>query len=133
MSINNRYPAEYDLDPLTRIGNEPSPSKEEVLAQLDRITRETEGRKYDQDKPDYSLMPSHAEEEIVRVLTFGAKKYDRENWRKVPDAKNRYYAAARRHIEAWRRGEELDKETGVTHLAHAACCLLFLMELDIEN
>jgi len=91
-----------------------------------------EGKKFDQDKPDYSLMPSHAEESVVKVLTFGAKKYDRENWKKVPDAKNRYYAAARRHMEDWRQGVKKDNETGESHLSHAICCLLFLSELDQE-
>ena len=114
MSIMNKYQAEYQK------------TEDKILVP------EEEGRKFDQNKADYSLMPSHAEEQIVDVLTYGAKKYDRENWRKVPDAKNRYYAAARRHIEQWRRGETQDEETGKSHLAHAACCLLFLMELDKE-
>lgn len=90
------------------------------------------GIKFDDDKPDYSLMPSASEEDVVKVLTFGSKKYDRENWRKLPDARNRYYAAARRHMEQWRQGDLVDSETGISHLAHAICCLHFLAELDKE-
>jgi hypothetical protein len=91
------------------------------------------GKKYDKGKPDYSLIPHKAELEVVKALTFGAKKYDRENWRNVPDYYNRYYAAARRHLSAVRMGEDLDPETGLHHLSHAICCLYFLLELEIEK
>jgi ribosomal protein L32 len=46
----------------------------------------------------------------------------------VPDAKRRYFDAAQRHIWAWKAGEETDSETGASHLAHAICCLMFIME-----
>ncbi len=35
-----------------------------------------------------------------------------------------------RHIFAWWGGEDKDPETGFSHLAHAGCCLLFLMEFQ---
>lgn len=88
-----------------------------------------EGKKYDQGKPQWNLLPWLAVEEVVKVLTFGAKKYAPDNWRRVADARNRYSAAALRHISAFMRGEEQDPETGLHHLAHATCCLLFLLEL----
>jgi hypothetical protein len=86
-----------------------------------------EGRKDDQGKPDWSLLDLSVVESVVKVLTHGAKKYDRENWRKVPDARNRYFAACLRHLKAWQSGEILDSESGENHLAHATCCLIFLM------
>lgn len=64
---------------------------------------------------------------MVTVLTLGAQKYDDDNWKKVPNAKARYYDACYRHVEAWRVGENLDPETGCHHLAHAICCLMFLL------
>jgi len=86
------------------------------------------GRKDDQAKPRYDLMPLQAERHVVDVLTYGAKKYAPENWRHVPDARARYHAAARRHLAAWAGGEQMDPESGLPHLAHAACCILFLLE-----
>jgi len=80
--------------------------------------------KFDQDKPDWSLLDLNLIEDVVKVLTYGAKKYDRDNWHKVD--KNRYFAAALRHITAYQRGEKTDSETGLSHLAHAQCCLIFL-------
>lgn len=88
----------------------------------------TEGLKFDAQKDRWDLLPTAAVRQIVKVLTFGANKYGDDNWRHVPDARRRYYAAAMRHLTAWWEGTENDEETGVSHLAHAACCILFLMQ-----
>ena len=91
----------------------------------------SKGRKFDGDKLEFGLLPPLAVEEVVRVLTFGAKKYERGNWQKVPESKRRYFDAMERHIWAWKKGEKLDTESGIHHLAHAMCCLMFLYEHDI--
>jgi hypothetical protein len=89
-----------------------------------------EGFKADADKPRWDLLPLREVEDIVRVLTVGARKYADHNWQKVPEARRRYFAAALRHLVAWERGERADPETGLPHLAHAGCCLLFLAWFD---
>ena len=94
---------------------------------------QNEGVKYDQDKPDWSLLPLEPIEDVVDVLTFGAKKYSPDNWKKVPDLHNRYFAAAMRHLVAWKNGEILDPESGKPHLAHAQCCLVFLAWFDKQH
>lgn len=96
----------------------------------DELEEYQEGMKYDSEKPDYSLIPPHALEETVKVLTFGANKYSPGNWKKLNSAWNRYFAAAQRHMWALQRNEENDPESGYHHAAHAACCLLFMLELD---
>ena len=88
------------------------------------------GMKFDNDKLDYTLVPWDGLEEIVKVLEFGAKKYDRDNWKHVENAESRYLAAAFRHMINYNNGELTDKETGLSHLAHAGCCILFLLSLD---
>ena len=93
----------------------------------------TEGRKFDAAKPDYTLLPWDAVEQIVRVLDFGAKKYARDNWKHVVDADRRYLAAAFRHLAAHAQGEGTDPETGISHLAHAGCCVLFLLSLEKKH
>ncbi len=92
-----------------------------------------EGVKYDSDKPDYSLLPFNALDQIVKVLTYGAKKYSRDNWKRVPEFRQRYLAAALRHISAHARGEINDPETGIHHLSHAATSLMFLVEDDMTK
>ena len=91
------------------------------------------GIKYDSEKPKMNLLPPKAIVEISKVLTFGAEKYDAENWRKLDDLQNRYTAGALRHIFAHMDGEELDPETNLSHLAHAMCCLLFKLEIELEE
>ena len=90
-----------------------------------------EGRKYDGDKAKLYLLPPKSILEVGKVLTYGAEKYDAENWRKVDDLQNRYTSAALRHIFAHIDGEKLDEETGLSHLAHAMCCLLFKLEDEL--
>lgn len=92
----------------------------------------TTGMKFDQDKPEYGLLPPKALLETVKVLTFGAKKYARDNWRFVEEGERRYFDALQRHLWAWKAGEVLDKESGLPHLAHAMCCLMFLYETSVE-
>jgi hypothetical protein len=89
-----------------------------------------EGRKFDGGKLEYGLLPPKALEVVVEVLTFGAKKYARDNWKHVPDAKRRYFDALQRHLWAWKQGEQIDTESGIHHLGHAMCCLMFLYEHD---
>lgn len=89
------------------------------------------GVKYDNDKPQWSLLPFKALKEVVEVLTYGAKKYAPDNWKKVPDARRRYIDAGFRHFTAYASGETHDPETGKHHLAHAICCLLYLVAFDL--
>ena len=77
-------------------------------------------------KPRLELVPFDVIEEIAEVLTFGAEKYEANNWARGARW-GRYFAALLRHLFAWWRGEDLDPETGKSHLAHAGCCLFFLM------
>lgn len=77
------------------------------------------------------LLPWESLGQIVEVLTYGAQKYSPDNWQRVPDPQNRYFAAVMRHLHAYRLGDALDSESGLPHLAHAACCVLFMMHFDL--
>lgn len=92
-----------------------------------------EGTKYDSGKPRWSLFPMIAQRAIVGVLEFGAQKYAEENWRQVEDSRKRYYNAATRHINDWWDGETYDPQSKKHHLAHAICCLVFLMTVELEQ
>ena len=89
------------------------------------------GVKYDNGKPQWSLLPFRALTQVVEVLTYGAKKYAPDNWKKVPDARRRYIDAGFRHLTAYTTGETNDPETGKHHLAHAICCMLYLVAFDL--
>ena len=113
-------------------------SKYDRTSKYDRIEvkefedTETDGRKFDGGKPQYGLLPPMALKATVDVLTFGAEKYDPDNWQVVPEAKRRYFDALQRHVWAWKEGESFDPESGLHHLAHAMCCMMFLYEHDVN-
>jgi len=97
----------------------------------DVLNTTAEGMKFDKGKPDYSLLPFAAVDEVVKVLTYGADKYDRFNWEKVEAV--RYQAATMRHFSTHMQGEKIDPESGISHLAHAICSLLYLLYFELKG
>ena len=83
--------------------------------------------KKDHGKPMWDLLPLNIIEGIVNVLTFGANKYTANSWQNVDNAENRYFAALMRHLSRYQSGEQIDQESGINHLHHAACNIVFLM------
>ena len=83
------------------------------------------GIKNDADKPMFDLLDPDALEEVARVLTFGARKYAPDNWRKGMSVR-KCIAGVLRHVFAILRGEYRDPETGLLHSAHAICGLMFV-------
>ncbi len=88
--------------------------------------------KYDGEKPRLELLSPIALLQISKVLTAGAKKYADHNWRKGFKW-SRLLGAALRHILAFMGGEDKDPETGLSHLAHAGCCIIFLLEHEATH
>jgi hypothetical protein len=90
---------------------------------------EDEGRKDDADKLPWHLLPGDALEEVVKVLQFGAVKYGEHNWAKGMRW-SRPWSALMRHAWAWWRGQDKDPETGLSHMAHCCCCVLFILAFE---
>ena len=89
----------------------------------------SEFMKFDTGKLRYSLVPPEAMKALAEVLTYGAKKYKPNNWKQVDDT-SRYVDALYRHLEAWRSGEDVDAESGLSHLAHALTNVAFLIYFE---
>lgn len=70
---------------------------------------------------------------IGEIATFGAEKYIDHGWVSVPDGEKRYRDALYRHLLAYERGEELDPETGLSHLGHAAWNIAAILELKLRR
>ncbi|MDE2102744.1 MAG: hypothetical protein KGL39_36200 [Patescibacteria group bacterium] len=83
------------------------------------------GARYNDGKADLSLIPMETLYDEARVWMYGEKKYARWNWMKGMDW-SIPFACLMRHMAAWQRGEELDPESGLPHLAHAMCNLRML-------
>lgn len=94
------------------------------------------GIKFDNDKIRTELLYCscvRSLENVAKVLTFGAKKYADDNWRKLDDGIRRQRGALHRHLNEYYKGQLKDSESGLDHLAHALCCLIFLYEKELEN
>lgn len=103
-----------------------------ALDELPKRRSHDVGVKYDNDKIRPSLIPTDSLVEIAKVLEFGAKKYAPDNW-KLVTPHSRYTDAALRHIYAHLMGEKNDLETGLSHLAHASACLMFLIHFELQE
>lgn len=90
---------------------------------------ELTGKKFDGEKVDMDLLSPYALEKIAAVMTYGKQKYGANNWR-GGIVYSRLLAAVMRHINAYRKGETLDPETGLSHLSHASCGLMMLLEFE---
>ena len=94
---------------------------------------ENKGLKYDDGKLRWDLLPLKEIEDIVRVYTEGAKKYEANSWQNLPDGYNRYKAAMFRHLLAFETGHEVDEETGCLHLAQVAWNAIAMLYYSIKK
>lgn len=83
-------------------------------------------------KVHLELLAFDAVEDTAKAVEFGSVKYRPRNWEigmpwSVP------FAAALRHLFKWWAGEEFDKESGLSHLAHAACNIMFLQTYRLRG
>lgn len=105
------------------------PTQEEIDQMKQMSSKLTQAVKHDAGKPPMSLLSRTALEEVAKALDFGAKKYAAHNWRKGFKW-SRTLDAASRHLYAFIDGEDKDPESGLSHLAHAMCCLMFTLEFE---
>lgn len=90
---------------------------------------------FDSHKPRVDQLPPRSLEEIAKVFAYGAKKYGEHNWAQYAnDWKwGQLIGSLLRHVFAWMRREDLDRESGLPHLAHAGCNILMLLELILNG
>lgn len=85
--------------------------------------------KADKGKLELSLVNPELVKAVAEVRMYGTEKYgDSENWRKVEP--KRYVDALYRHLLAYIEGNEVDEESGLSHLAHMACNISFLLDKE---
>lgn len=106
------------------------PTEAEVPAKWQEIIRQRgaaleKGTKHDKGKAPLHLVPPEFVVSVARVLEFGAGKYGEYNWQSGLRL-SRIYDSALRHLFSWWNLEENDPESGLPHVWHAACNLMFL-------
>lgn len=82
------------------------------------------------DKLRWELLPMEEVEDVVKVFHYGAKKYAPDSWKNVPDGFERYRAALMRHMMAYLKGERIDPESGLQHLAQVTWNAIAMLYYD---
>jgi len=75
-------------------------------------------------KPQWSLVHFKSLEPMIRVLEFGALKYAPKNWQK-PMPLDQILESMQRHLASIFDGEEVDSESGISHMGHIMCNAMF--------
>ena len=105
---------------------------EDQEKEIKKAQEEGYGTKFDTGKERYDLVPPWALNELVKVYTYGTIKYEDNNWWRGMKW-GKLFAALMRHAWKWWRGERVDDESGLHHLAHAAWQCFELMEYERNN
>lgn len=112
------------LDTATKIMQE----QRTVLQKLDdNASPSIKGVKFDQNKPDLSLLPRVAKEGIARAFMDGQRKYGRYNYLNGMEW-TRILAAIDRHLSAFNDGEDIAIDSQLNHLYHAGAGIMMLIE-----
>lgn len=93
----------------------------------------------DEGKPRWDLLPYDSLNEVVKVLTYGEKKYPLppRNW-ELGIKYSKIYASLMRHAWKWFLSKitgqpGLDPESGLSHMAHLVCNGLFLLTYELRK
>jgi hypothetical protein len=89
--------------------------------------------KNDEGKPRLDLIHPKALMSLGAVLAHGAKIYAPYGWKEEKDGRAKFYAAALRHLLAWKSGETHDKSSRLPHLSHAMANVMFLFGLSVHD
>ena len=71
--------------------------------------------------------------EVGVAMLEGAAKYGRFNYRAVGVRASIYYDATMRHLMAWWEGEDIDPDSGMSHVTKALCTLAVLRDAQMQS
>jgi len=69
----------------------------------------------------------------ARVHESGALKYGRDNWREDRILASTYKGAMLRHLKAWAEGEDVDPDSGESHLYHIRACCAIVLDSEMHD
>ena len=90
-----------------------------------------EYKKYDDGKNRLELIDPEFILGVGKVLTFGAEKYEADNWKNATwEDRQKSAGSLLRHTMAYQGGEMIDPESGLEHLYHMATNIMFMAWYD---
>lgn len=105
-----------------------------TLEQVESNRQDKKAVRHNQDKLRVDLIPTQLTESVAKVLTFGAKKYSPNNWKGfTKEQQDEILGSLLRHILEYQKGNKIDSESGLHHLAHAACNIAFILYFEEKN
>jgi len=84
-------------------------------------------------KASISVVSAPVISELGVAMFEGARKYGRHNWRAAAARASVYYDAAFRHLAAWWEGEDIDQDSGLSHITKAMASLMVLRDAMIQD
>lgn len=84
-------------------------------------------------KVPMAALPMAVVAELAVAHGEGAAKYGRHNWRAGDVLASTYFAAAQRHLVAWYEGEDIDPDSGLSHLVKAMASIAVLRDAQIQG
>lgn len=84
-------------------------------------------------KPPHSTVSQSVMAEVGVGMLEGARKYGRHNYRVSGVRASVYYDATRRHLDSWWEGEDVDPDSGLSHVTKAICSLVVLRDAMIQG
>ena len=85
------------------------------------------------EKVPASVIPRNVLAEVGLGLAEGARKYGRHNWRAVGVRYSVYFDAANRHLDAFWEGEDIDPDSGLSHVTKAITGLIVLRDAMMQD
>lgn len=84
-------------------------------------------------KVPYHLLPAPVMAECALGMLEGACKYGAHNYRVIGVRFSVYYSACRRHLDAFLEGEDIDPDSGLSHITKAITTLIVIRDAMIRN
>jgi len=84
-------------------------------------------------KVPFSTVPAIVVGELGVAMMEGALKYGRSNFRVIGVRGSVYYDAAERHMKSWWEGQDIDPDSGLSHVTKAIASLVVLRDAMIRG
>lgn len=84
-------------------------------------------------KVAFSAIPANVMAELGLAMMEGARKYGRHNFRHTAIRSSVYYDAVLRHLTAWWEGQDIDPDSGLSHITKAIATLTVLRDSTMRD
>lgn len=101
-----------------------------LMAEIEQL--KAHGLRYNDGKLKWSYVHFGSLEPMVRVLMFGAQKYEPFNWQKGLK-KDEILESMQRHLAKLIDGEINDPESGLPHIGHIQCNAMFYQYMVMKE